>query len=194
MLTLNPIRVLGGLLSLAVGAAAFAAPERWATFRSTRGFEVQYPRSWVRIGSGNGLGVSHDRLELRSSRGGATAVVIRPGQAFVDALETSDSLFAAILDTAKLRDYESRVLVRDTVPGTRAAGACPFFDEQVTRGPVIPTRDVRGPVPIEISTALMCRIGDRRFLFGLNYYEGDAKHDAYRAIALRVARSLRVVD
>ena len=194
MAQLKPVRALAGLVCLVLGAAAFARPERWATFRSTRHFEVQYPSNWVRIGSDNGIGVNHDRLELRSSRGGATAVVIRPGQALLDVMESSDSLVAVILDTATLRDYERRVLVRDTVPGTRAAGGCPALDEQVTRGPVIPTKGVRGPVPIEIGTTLMCRIGDRRFLIGLNYYEGDPKHDAYRAVALRAARSLRVVD
>ena len=169
-----------------VGAAT-----AWPAFRSSEHFEVRYPTTWVRVGSDNGLGESTARLELRSSRGGAEGSVIRRGQAFLSVADATGegAPDLAALVAARIRSHV--VVRRDSIPGSAASGACPWFVEVDTRDPAAPPGTILGTVPDVNTAQFYCPIGTRRFVTFLSYYAGDPKQDVYRAVALRVARSLR---
>jgi hypothetical protein len=77
-------RVVVALL-MSLGCAAFAASDGWHLFRSSAGFSVLYPRTWVRNG------VSTDRLQVRSSKGGAEGIGIKQGQAEITVMEAPES-------------------------------------------------------------------------------------------------------
>lgn len=89
------------VLLMGLGSMAFAAPYGWHLFRSTAGFSVLYPGTWVRNG------VSADRLQVRSSRGGAEGIGIKQGQAEITVMEAPEStqktLAQVVPTTPKIR-------------------------------------------------------------------------------------------
>ena len=175
------------LLSAAiVGGASSGA---WQEFRSSNGFSVTYPATWVR------QNVSPDRLDILSSRGHQEAVVIGKGEAEMFVVKEPESTGRTFPQVIQYYERETKVQLDREIPEGRR-GACERLEEVVSKGPPVPPEDVPAYVRPQLTnftyTALFCRIEDHTFVVMLKNWEGDSRAVEYQEIARRVAGSIRI--
>jgi hypothetical protein len=162
---------------------SFSFTRSWKLFSSPDGFTVQYPSWWIPIND------SPHQLGIRSSRGGAEGVIIKQGQAYINVGQVnSPKSMAQVINNF---EKESTELSRRNISADGAPGKCPLI-EIVSREPVIPPEDAAAPVPNVINTVYYCGINHHNIVLVLRDWEGDAKQSEYQALALRMAKSIRV--
>jgi len=161
--------------------------EMWRPFMSSRGFSVVYPGSWFRRGA------SKDSLSIVSSKGGAEALIIKHGQGLISVVEEGASTRGGIEAVIDRYVGKSTLLSRRKIRNSRAAPqGCDFLEELIVREPAVPPEDVPGSAPNLIYTEYFCAIGQHKYVAILKNYEGDRLQRDYRAVALRVAESIRL--
>lgn len=158
----------------------------WRLFRSTEGFVVRYPGNWVR------KGISKTRLTILSVPGGATAVVIKKGQAEVSVIMDQEYRGASLADLISAYTRHTHVLSRRRVLNTHPAIAgCKQFERIVSKEALVAEAAIPGASPYIVNTELFCGIGVRKYVIALRNFQGDKKQPIYQRIALRMAETLR---
>jgi hypothetical protein len=174
---------------LAVTVGLFASAEGWKQFRSSKDFSVMYPETWFKIG------VSSDRLALRSSRGGAEGVGIKRGQAEIDVMEAPESSDKTLSQVIDYYLFGASVLSRkDIVRGVQRDGSCSDLKEVVSKGEVVPAEDIPIPIPVPyfIYTGFFCEVDGHKIVTMLRNWKGDARQQQYQQVALGIAKSIHV--
>jgi hypothetical protein len=199
-------------LLLSLAGAAVASTDGWQRFSSSNRFSVLYPAAWVRNG------VSTDRLQLRSSEGGAEGIGIKRGQAEITVMEAQESskqtlaLFGFFVccdvnvnyleaqesskqTLAQVIAYYTQgttVLSRKDVPGEAAPSGCSEIKEVTSKEPGVPSEDSPISVPTIINTDFFCEAKGRKIVTLLRNWEDDKRQQEYQRIALRMAKGIRV--
>lgn len=172
--------------------AMVATTDGWRLFRSDNGFTVRYPSHWIRFET------SEDYLQLKSSKGGAEGVIIKPGQALLTVTEADSSSGKPLPQVIRYYTKETTVLSERALPSDTSPQACHSLTEVVSREPLVPLEDVPkdmvGKVPYMINTELFCVLGSRTMATLLRNYESDKQQAIYQGIALRMAKSIRSVS
>ncbi|MDR3719831.1 MAG: hypothetical protein P4K98_13615 [Bryobacteraceae bacterium] len=163
-------------------APALAQPDtaHWREFVGSTGFEVRYPRTWFRFGSGN-FG-----LDIVSTRHRQEATIIPGGAQMISAYERrlpADDDFMA--DFRKSGDAGDVVLSQTTVA---------FFNinkNECKKSSIsIYKSDVTEGVP-QLGTDVYCKIGQRTFEINLVQWADVPYNQPAYEIALAMAKSLR---
>jgi hypothetical protein len=181
----NPNRKMITILLLTVCAGVFASTDKWQRFNSSSGFSVMYPSTWFRIG------ISTDRLQLLSSKGGAEGVIIKPGQAEITVVEARASSTKTLTQIADDYTQGAVVLSRRDIPPELTGHGCRNLQEVISKEqPVSPT-DTPIDVPYVVNTDLFCEAGGHKIVTLLRNWEGDQRQEEYQRIVLRMAKSIR---
>jgi hypothetical protein len=176
--------VLALLLSL--GGAAVASADGWQRFISSNHFSVVYPGAWVRNS------VSTDRLQLRSSKGGAEGIGIRQGQAEITVMEAQASSNRTLSQVIAYYTQDTTVLSRKDVPVEAGPLRCSDFKEVTSKEPAIPPADSPITAPTIINTDFFCETDGRKIVILLRNWEGDKRQQEYQQVALRMAKGIRL--
>lgn len=182
---MRKIQTVVALLML-FGAMAFASPDGWLLFRSSTGFSVSYPGTWIRNG------VSTDRLQVRSSKAGAEGIGIKQGQAEITVMEAPESLNKTLAQVIAYYTQDTKVLSQKDALGESVPHGCSSFKEITSRESAIPPGDAPIPVPTIINTDFFCEADGHRIVTLLRNWEGDKRQEEYQQVALRIARSIRM--
>ena len=146
-----------------------------------------YPETWFKIGA------SSDRLDLRSSRGGAEGVGIKRGQAEIDVMEAPESSDKTLSQVIDYYLFGASVLSRkDIVTGVQRDGSCSDLKKVVSKEEVVPAEDIPIPVPYFINTHFFCEVHGHKIVTMLINWEGDGRQQQYQQVALRIAKSIHV--
>jgi len=174
---------------LVAAIVAPASTDAWKQFRSPKGFSVMYPGTWFEIGR------SPDRLQLLSSAHGAEGIVIKRGQAEVVVLEASELSAKTLAQVIDYYTQRATVLSRRNI-SERDRGSCGNLQEVVSKEPAVPPKDVPTyvRVPYIINTDLFCEVGGRKIVVLLRNWEGDKRQAQYQWVALRMAKSIRILQ
>ncbi|HLZ50164.1 MAG TPA: hypothetical protein VKP61_05420 [Candidatus Acidoferrum sp.] len=172
------------LLSFAV--AAPGSPEVWQHFSSSRHFSVTFPTDWFRFG------VSTDRLQIRSSKGGAEAVLIKRDQAEITVVEAEGSSTKTLTQVIDYYTKGTSILSRTTVSNESSKQGCGKIEEVISKESVIPPGDALVSVPYIINTELFCEIDGHKIVTVLRNWEDDSRQEDYQNVALQMARSIRL--
>lgn len=178
--------IIALLFSLSV--VAFASSEKWKQFSSSNHFSVTYPATWFRIG------ISADRLNILTSKGGAKGVIIKRGQAEIIVTELRGPVNATLsqLIDDDTRD-EAAILSRKDIRNEAAGkGGCSDLTEVDSKQEAVPGEDVPIAVPYVINTDFYCEVSGHKFSTLLKNWQDDPLQEKYKDVALRVAKSLRV--
>jgi hypothetical protein len=176
---------LVGALLIAFGCTAFAASHTWHLFRSSTGFAVSYPGTWVRSG------VSTDRLQVRSSKGGAEGVGIKPGQAEITVMDARESPKQTLAQVIAYYTRDTKVISQRDVPGGTVPNSCSHLKQIVSKEPAIPPGDSPISVPTVVNTDFFCEVAGHNIVILLRNWEGDKRQQEYQQVALQMARSIR---
>jgi hypothetical protein len=187
MITQNK-RVLMFLLLVLGGGMAVASADGWQRFSSSNGFSVLYPVAWVRNGA------STDRLQLRSSQGGAEGIGIKQGQAEITVMEAQESSKQTLAQVIATYTQDTTVLSRKDVPGAAASRGCSELKEVTSREPAVPPEDSPISVPTIINTDFFCEVQGRKIIALLRNWEGDKRQSEYQQVALRMAKGIRLTS
>lgn len=176
------------LLLLATATAVIAAcsptdtPRLDARIVSPAGFEAAIPRGWTHISlvPPDGrilLSSSLDRVHGVGVAHGAADITISPAD--------NDEVRRSIEQLERLDLQGDEVLAaRELNPGP-GPGSCSSLRE-------VATKVEMGPATFMIHTALVCAIGDDRFLVLLRYWDGDPRGPEFRMTAIAAANSIRL--
>jgi hypothetical protein len=176
------------VLLMGLGSIAFAAPDGWHLFRSTAGFSVLYPDTWVRNG------VSTDRLQVRSSRGGAEGIGIKQGQAEITVMEAPESTKKTLAQVVAYYTQDVTVLSQKDVPGESTSKGCSNLKEVISKEPAIPPGDAPVSVPNIINTDFFCEVDGHKVVTLLRNWDGDKRQEEYRQVALRIAKAIKSTE
>jgi hypothetical protein len=171
---------------LLVLGTVVASSDGWQRFRSSNRFSVRYPGAWARNG------VSTDRLQLLSSKGGAEGIGIKPGQAEITVMEAQAPLTLTLAEVIALYTLDTIVLSREDIPVEAAARGCSELKEVTSKEPAIPQEDSPISVPIIINTDFFCEVDGRKIVTLLRNWEGDKRQQEYQGVALRMAKGVRL--
>lgn len=185
MVSQNHRAVVALLLTLWGGA--FAETDGWQRFNSSNRFSVRYPGSWFRAG------ISTDRLQLRSSKGGAEGVGIKQGQAEITVMEAQASSSQTLAQVIAYYTQDTTVLSHKNVPAEASKGGCSELEEITSKEPAVPPADSPIRVPNIINTDFFCEVAGRKIVTLLRNWEGDKRQEEYQQVALRMARDIQLV-
>lgn len=171
---------------MALGCTAFAASDGWRLFRSSAGFSVSYPGTWVRNG------VSTDRLQVRNSKGGAEGVGIKQGQAEITVMKAPESSKQTLAHVIAYYTQDTTVLSQKDVPGKVGPHGCSNLKEVISRESAIPPGDSPISVPAIINTDFFCEVDRRKIVTLLRNWEGDKRQQEYQQVALRMTKEIRI--
>ena len=174
-------------LFLTLGGAVFASTDGWERFSSSTGFSVWYPGSWFRVG------ISTDRLQLRSSKGGAEGVGIKQGQAEITVMEARASSTQALAQVIAYYTQDTTVLSRRDVSAEAGKGGCSDLEEITSKEPAVPPADSPISVPNIINTNFFCEVHGRKIVTLLRNWEGDKQQEEYQQTALRMAKGIKLL-
>jgi len=173
---------------LAGTVAALASTSAWKEF-GTRDFFIIYPANWYRFE------VTPDRLDLRSSKGGAEVVVIKDNQAYIFVGKERGSSAKTLAEVINYYNQEGKILSRRDIsvrPGSKQG--CSDLKEFVVKDPAQPPEDLPkgAQVPYFIHTEFFCEMEGQKFVtLFLTNWEGDKQQAHYQQVALRMAESIR---
>ncbi len=173
-------------LLMSVVCTAFAASDGWRLFRSSAGFSVSYPGTWVRNG------VSTDRLQVRSSKGGAEGIGIKHDQAEITVMEAPESSKQTLAQMIAYYTQDTKVLSQRDIPGEVGLHVCSNLKELISKESAVPPDGSPISVPTIINTDFFCDVNERKVVTLLRNWEGDKRQQEYQQIALRMAKSIRV--
>lgn len=173
-------------LFLMFAGVAFASAEGWQRFTSSTGFSVSYPGSWFRTG------ISTDRLQLRSSRGGAEGVGIRDGQAEITVIEAQSSSSQALAQVIAYYTRDARVTSHKRVSAQADKSACSSLEEVTSKEPAVPRPDSPITVPNIVNTDFFCEVQGRKIVTLLRNWEGDKRQQEYQQVALQMAKGIQL--
>ncbi len=173
-------------LFVMLGGVAIASTEGWQRFKSSTGFSVSYPGSWFRAG------ISTDRLQLRSSKGGAEGVGIKQGQAEITVMEAQASSSQTLAQVIAYYTQDARVLSHRNVPVKASKGGCSELAEITSKEPAVPPADSPINVPNIINTDFFCEVHGRKIVTLLRNWEGDKRQEGYQQVALQMAKGVRL--
>lgn len=184
MVSQNQKAVVALLLTL--GVAAFASTDGWQRFSSSKHFSVLYPGGWFRTG------VSTDRLQLRSSKGGAEGIVIKRGQAEITVMEAQASSTQTLSEVIAYYTQDTTLLSRRDFPDGAGKRGCSNLKEITSKEPAIPPADSPISVPTIINTDFFCEVDGHKIVTLLRNWDGDKRQEEYQQVALRMAKSIRL--
>lgn len=167
---------------------AFASEDVWQRFNSSHHFSVAYPGAWFRFG------VSPDRLQIRSSKGGAEGIVIDKGQAEIVVMEADGSPAKTLVQVIKSDTQGAVVLSTRDVPTEPNRQSCSVLKEVISKEEAIPAEDSPISVPLIINTEILCVIDGHVITTLLRNWEGDSRQEDYRQVALQMAKSIRMTQ
>lgn len=171
--------------AVSVSACAFV---KWETFRSPNAFSVDYPTTWHRIG------ISTDRLDIRSAGDGAEGVVIKRGQGEISVVEEPKSSEKTLAEV--ISHYTSGAVI---ISRQRFANkviderGCHDLVEFVVKEPSVPPEDSPIKVPNFIFTEIFCEIDGHTIVTILKNFEGDPAQRRYQNVAAQIAMSARIL-
>lgn len=174
------------VLLLTLGGAAFASTGGWQLFSSSTGFSVSYPGSWFKAG------ISKDRLQLRSSKGGAEGIGIKQGQAEITVIEAQASSSQTLAQVIAYYTQDTTVLSHRNVSTEAGKGGCSELQEITSKEPAVPPADSPISVPNIINTDFFCEVHGRKIATLLRNWEGDKRQEGYQQVALQMAKSIRL--
>ena len=173
---------------LTFGVLTFASKDVWQRFNSSSNFSVSYPGTWFRFG------VSSDRLQLLSSKGGAEGIVINKGQAEIVVMEADGSPTKTLAQVIKSDMGDDVILSSRDVPPEPNKQGCSILKEVVSKEEAIPAADSPISVPFIINTDIFCAIQGHVITTLLRNWEGDNRQEDYQKVALRMAKSIRMTQ
>ena len=173
---------------LTFGVLTFASEDVWQRFNSFSNFSVSYPGTWFRFG------VSSDRLQLLSSKGGAGGIVINKGQAEIVVMEADGSPTKTLAQVNKSDMGDDVILSSRDVPPEPNKQGCSILKEVVSKEEAIPAADSPISVPFIINTDIFCAIHGHVITTLLRNWEGDNRQEDYQKVALRMAKSIRMTQ
>jgi len=171
---------------LVVMSLAALTPAADRRFVSPHQFAVMYPRGWWRFG------ISPDRLQILSSKGGAKGLIIKQGQAYISVKEDSSTM-----SLSGLIDYytsDATILSRRTIALQPSNNGCATLTEVISREPALPQEWVSLPVGYITNTNFFCEAEGRKIVTVLRNWEVDRRQEEYQRTALRVAKSITLLQ
>jgi hypothetical protein len=184
------------IVLLAGAVSAFASTDSWKQFHG-KGFSVMYPGTWFE------LAVSPDRLDLLSSKHGHLhALVVKYGYAGVTVSEAPKSTWTEgtpLKTLAQVMDYYTKdgsVLWRRVIPGEPGGQqGCNDLKEVVVKDAVVPPEDLPTGAQVSyfIDTNFFCEADGHKIVISLKNWEGDKRQEQYQEVALRMAKSIRIL-
>lgn len=167
--------------------ATYSSSSTWKTFRSSNGFSIAYPSTWIL------LGPEPDRLDLTSSRHESRkAVTLKEGEACIFVVKESQLPARTLSQLIESYSQGASKRSRREIP-EQQRGSCSQLEEVVwkERPPALPGTPAYLRTYL-VSTGQFCRIGNRDITVMLRNREGDPRQRQYQRVALRMARSIRV--
>ena len=174
------------IVLLTLVGAAFASTDGWQLFNSSAGFSVSYPGSWFKAG------ISKDRIQLRSSKGGAEGIGIKQGQAEITVMEAPDSSKQTLAQVIAYYTQDTTALSHKDFPGEAAPHGCSDLKEVTSKEPAVPPSDSPISVPMILNTDFFCEADGRKIVTLLRNWAGDKRQQEYQQVALRMAKSIRI--
>lgn len=174
------------VLILMLGSVVFAYTNDWQRFSSSSHFSVSYPGSWFRTG------VSTDRLQLLSSKGGTEGIRIKQGQAEITVVEAPGSSTQTLAEVIAYYTQDLTILSSRDIPVEGGEHACNLLKEITSEEPAIPPGDSPINVPMIINTDFFCEVDGHKIVTLLRNWKGDKREQEYQQVALRMARGIRI--
>ena len=166
-------------LGLLCGTAPASAP-RTQTVATGAGLTLVVPAGWRRVG------LSDNRLLLLSPGPGEEGVVIARHQAMILAMPVEGWQTGGDLEsTIRGGLGDDRLIARRSLRLGRTARDCPVVEEVDTASEVAPGAE-------QINTIFYCVARGKAVLVQLTHWPRDPSRLRFRAVALKVIRSLRV--
>lgn len=169
----------------------FAAPVQasdWLVFQSDRGFSVEYPAGWYRLGSDSDNTDSHG-LDIVSSPNRVHAVIIGDGDEMIWVGERTDLPAEGYLEhwiKSVQRDPADAVIdVKKDVFVSDAKDQCSSVASLTSKIEI-------GPKTYQIQKDILCPIGTRLFWFSTVRWEVSPPRSDTPDILTRMVKSLRV--
>lgn len=173
---------------LTLGGTAVASTNGWRRFVSSSRFSVLYPGAWVRNG------VSTDRLQLLSSKGGAEGIGIKQGQAEITVMEAPESSKQTLAQVIGYYTHDTTVLSHKDVAEGADPHGCSDLKEVTSKEPAVPPEDSPISVQMIINTDFFCEIDGRKIVALLRNWEDDTRQEEYQQVALRMAKGIRLTQ
>lgn len=177
--------VLGGHCS-----TALAGTVQSNVFRSSRGFTIEFPPTWVSIAP------SDEQLTILSGNDRVEAVIVAKGESLIQVGEFSAPPnfnvrdYMAKASDAGLSRYEIIKLTK-----SRHKNACDTVEKGDVEFEVAPGSTMHHvPAAIQEITLLICLIGERAFKLSLTRWRADGRSKAHEKIAVKMMASLRLTD
>jgi hypothetical protein len=171
---------------LTFGVLASAYAKMWQRFDSSTHFSVAYPGTWFRIG------VSTDRLQLLSSKGGAEGFVIKRGQAEISVMEEKGTPTETLDEAIVYYTQGTSVLSRKKLRIESGSHGCNDLVEVTSKEEAIPPEDIPTTVPFIINTEMFCVVGGHMIVIILRNWEDDNRQEDYQQVALRMTKTIRM--
>jgi len=169
--------------------AVFPSQAAWKELRSSKGFSITYPGSWF------WQDISSDRLDILSSKRHAEAVVIDKGEASISVSAEPRSPVKTFAEVVNYYAQGTAPLSERNVlsPGR---GSCDRLREVVWKEPPVSPEDVPAQVHLTdfVYTGLFCGVRNRTIVVILTNWDGDRQEARYRQIALKMAKSIRIIS
>lgn len=179
------IKTICTILLLAVGVLACASTDLWQQFSSSNHFSVMYPANWFRIG------ISTDRLQILSSKGGAEGIIIKKDEAEIIVMAAQASPTSMLDQVINNYIQGTSVLSRRVIPIESGERGCSELIEVISKEQPVPQADTPVNVPYIINTDLFCETTGHTIVTLLRSWEGDKRQKEYQRIALRMAKSIK---
>ncbi len=156
-------------------------------FTSSAGLFVSYPSTWFPVGA------SKRQLTISSSRNRAEGMVSSTNQAEIAVLQDemhTHNLLGVIAGYTKGATLISEKRISNTA---FSSDSCTDLDELIVREPAVPREAVPRKPPDFRRTMYFCAVRERVLVTILTNIEGDRHQNQYRAVALEIARKIRVI-
>jgi hypothetical protein len=169
------------IILLAGAVSAFASTDAWQQFRG-KGFSIMYPGTWFK------LKTLPDSLEILSPKYDEDRG-IKHGQAQIAVGESLGSSLAEVInDNTQGVSVLSR---RDISAEPESEQGCGELSEVVVKDVIQPPSQVRN----YITTFFFCEADRQKIVQVIltNDWEGDKRQEQYQQVALRIAKSIRIL-
>lgn len=174
---------LSGLLLICMACvfmSASASPE-WKVFTSNY-FSLRYPASWRRIKSDTGF----LHIVNFSPSAEVKGLLIPPGGADIVARELQEHYSSIDERIESNNRFGGKIINRQVIKQlNKKAGTCAQLVE------VVRTADIALPARV-IQTTYYCLMDGHLFIVGVSNWQWDSRQKQLQALALKIARSLRV--
>ncbi len=180
---LKYLRTVSPFIVLFVSACGAATPVEWVHYTFGGRLSIQYPSDWYSVS------LTDERIDIISAKDRASGVVIQQSQAEIIVKMIVPTPKGGMQELMKSSLMYDVVLSRQDVPVNNPGGknGCDSLIEIVSQ-------EEMGPGAFIVNSNYLCDIRGRYVVTQLRNWLGDQNQVKFQETALRIARSIQMLD